>query len=207
MCTRHAYHNLLYKVQISGKTYGLPVVLARARRLIDRSVTIARMYIPYSRKIWLGIKFGGLAVYLCNRQIKMRQYFILAYIHVAIPYRTAKFKSANIFAIAIWGPTAKFNPRQYFRLYGICICTYVRIHLVHVTSHAHDLLTHAHNIKSGRGWKLNQFAHCHTSHGEVDSSLAEHHLSLSAFFRYEILHSKFLLLVLNFTCQCILTKQ
>ena len=57
-------------------------------------------------------------VYLCNRQIKMRQYFILAYIHVAIPYRTAKFKSANIFAIAIWGPTAKFNSRQYFRLYG-----------------------------------------------------------------------------------------
>ena len=49
----------------------------------------------------------------------MRQYFILAYIHVAIPYRTAKFKSANIFAIAIWGPTAKFNSRQYFRLYGI----------------------------------------------------------------------------------------
>ena len=77
------------------------------------------MCIPYSRKIWLGIKFGGLAVYLCNRQIKMRQYFILAYIHVAIPYRTAKFKSANIFAIAIWGPTAKFNSRQYFRLYGM----------------------------------------------------------------------------------------
>ena len=37
---------------------------------------------------------------------------------MAIPYRTAKFKSANIFAMAIWGPTAKFNSRQYFRLYG-----------------------------------------------------------------------------------------
>ena len=38
---------------------------------------------------------------------------------MAIPYQTAKFKSGNIFAMAIWGPTAKFNSRQYFRLYGI----------------------------------------------------------------------------------------
>jgi hypothetical protein len=37
---------------------------------------------------------------------------------MAIPYRTAKFKSANILAIAILGSTAKFNSRQYFRLYG-----------------------------------------------------------------------------------------
>ena len=35
-----------------------------------------------------------------------------------IPYRTAKFKSANILAIVILGSTAKFNSRQYFRLYG-----------------------------------------------------------------------------------------
>ena len=35
----------------------------------------------------------------CDRQIKIRpQYFILAYIRMAIPYPTAKFKSANIFA-------------------------------------------------------------------------------------------------------------
>ena len=34
--------------------------------------------IPYSRKIWRGIKFGGLAVYLNNRQIKIRQNFLLA---------------------------------------------------------------------------------------------------------------------------------
>ena len=38
---------------------------------------------------------------------------------MAIPYQTTKFKSANIFVMAIWGPTAKFNSRQYFRLYGI----------------------------------------------------------------------------------------
>ena len=37
---------------------------------------------------------------------------------MVILYQTAKFKSANIFAVAIWGPTTKFNSRQYFRLYG-----------------------------------------------------------------------------------------
>ena len=38
---------------------------------------------------------------------------------MAIPYRTTKFKSANILAIAILGSTAKFNARQYFRLYEL----------------------------------------------------------------------------------------
>ena len=38
---------------------------------------------------------------------------------MVIPYRTAKFKSANTFVIAVWNPTAKFNSRQYFWLYGI----------------------------------------------------------------------------------------
>ena len=56
----------------------------------------------YSWKIWQGIKFGSLAVYLCNCHIKIHQYFIhvLAYIHMAISYRTAK------------GPTAKYNSCQ-----------------------------------------------------------------------------------------------
>ena len=69
---------------------------------------------PYSRKIW---RFGGLYY---NRQIKICQNFLLAYICMAILYRTAKFKSANILVIAIWGSTAKFiiNSHQYFRLYG-----------------------------------------------------------------------------------------
>ena len=40
--------------------------------------------IPHSRKSWLGIKFGGLAVYLCNCQIKIRQYFLLTYIRMVI---------------------------------------------------------------------------------------------------------------------------
>ena len=78
--------------------------------------------IPYGQKIWRGIKFGGLAVYFNNRQIKIRQNFLLAYpqyIRMAIPYRTAKLKSVNTFAMAIWDRTTKFNSRQYFRLYGI----------------------------------------------------------------------------------------
>ena len=38
---------------------------------------------------------------------------------MAIPYQSAKFKSANILIIAIWGSTAKFNSRQYFQLYSV----------------------------------------------------------------------------------------
>ena len=61
----------------------------------------------------------NLAVCLSNHQIKIRQNFLFTYIRMAILYRTAKFKYANMFAMAIWDPTAKFNSRQYFRLYGI----------------------------------------------------------------------------------------
>ena len=67
-------------------------------------------------------KSGGelnLAVHITTAKLKIRQNFLLAYIRMAILYRTAKFKSANILLIAIWGSTAKFNARPYFRLYGI----------------------------------------------------------------------------------------
>ena len=65
----------------------------------------------YSQKIWQEIKLSSLAV---NRQIKTRQHFILAYVHVCmvIPYWTANL------AMVTWGPTTKFNSRQYFRLCG-----------------------------------------------------------------------------------------
>ena len=46
---------------------------------------------------------------------------------MAIPYRTGKFKSANILVIAILGSTAKFNSHQYFRLYGISV-DFVTVH-------------------------------------------------------------------------------
>ena len=38
---------------------------------------------------------------------------------MAIPYHTAKFKSANSAKNIIWGKTAKFNDRQYFWLYSM----------------------------------------------------------------------------------------
>ena len=71
-------------------------------------VICSLLAIPYSRKIW---RFGSLSH---NRQIKLRQYFVLAYIiRMAIPYQTTKFKFADIFAMVIWGPTVKFNSHQY----------------------------------------------------------------------------------------------
>ena len=76
-------------------------------------VYVRAVDVPYSRKIW---RFSGRCY---NCQIKIRQNFQLAYIHMAILYRTAKFKSANILAIAILGSTVKFNSRQYFWIYGI----------------------------------------------------------------------------------------
>ena len=88
----------------------------------------------YSWKIWRGIKFGSLAVCLSNRQIKIHQNFLLAYICMVIPYWTTKFKSVNTFAMAIWDLTAKFNSRQYFRLYGIIIAIincYLRYYKLH----------------------------------------------------------------------------
>ena len=45
--------------------------------------------------------------------------FHTCHICMAMPYRTAKFKSTNTFAMAIWGPTTKFNSRQDFQLYGM----------------------------------------------------------------------------------------
>ena len=77
--------------------------------------------IPYSRKIWQGIKFGGLAVYVITAKLKSAKIsylHIYNIIHMAIPYRTAKFEYTNILAIAILGSTAKLNSSQYLRLYG-----------------------------------------------------------------------------------------
>ena len=96
------------------------VILSYERTALDDTTESSNSAcIPYSRKIWRGIKFGVLAIYSSNCQIKICQNFLFAYIHMVIPYRTTKFKSANMFAMAIWDPTTKFNSRQYFRLYGI----------------------------------------------------------------------------------------
>ena len=78
--------------------------------------------IPYSRKYWRSIKFGGLVVgeatikfksvkFKCDLCECVRAYYMYG--------TTAKFKSANIFISAARDQTAKFKDRQYFRLYGI----------------------------------------------------------------------------------------
>ena len=42
---------------------------------------------------------------------------------MAIPYRNAKLKSANIFAVAIWDQPSNLIFANIFRLYGSQICT------------------------------------------------------------------------------------
>ena len=49
-------------------------------------------YIPYSQKIWRGIKFGGLRR---NHQIKIHQNLYHVHVCMAILFQTAKYKSAN----------------------------------------------------------------------------------------------------------------
>ena len=100
------------------------------------------MYILlYSRKIW---RFGGL-YYMYNRQIKIRQNFLLAYIHMATLYRTTKFKSTNILAIAILSSNAKFDSHQYFRLYGYRINVNLQADgkskVIHVDDFTEDLFS------------------------------------------------------------------
>ena len=73
----------------------ISIVAAEVLTAFQQLTVTTIIHVPCSRKIW---RFGGLA---CDRQIKIRQYFILVCIRMAIPYRTAKFKSANIFTIAI----------------------------------------------------------------------------------------------------------
>ena len=97
--------------------------------LIWKFSDIRFVYYRIARKFAGEYKFSDLAVYLCNCQIKIRQHFLLAHICKAIPYRTAIFKSANIFSMAILGPTAKFYSRQYYRLYGMPLNHSVHVHI------------------------------------------------------------------------------
>ena len=78
--------------------------------------------LPYSRKYWRSIKFGGLAVgeatvkfksvkFKCDLRVCVRAYYMYG--------TTVKFKSTNIFISVALDQTAKLKDRQYFRLYGI----------------------------------------------------------------------------------------
>ena len=90
---------------------------------------------------------------------------------MAIPYRTAKFTSANILAIAILGSTAKFNSLQYFRLYGILrnkyalyhnspVCECTLIVLLYTMKHPiKSYLIDRHNIILYPAKKINNFAY------------------------------------------------
>ena len=75
--------------------------------------------IPYSRKIWRGIKFGGLAVRLATAKLKSAK---MSYSHIYVwrpRSELPNLNSANIFKCPVWSQTAKFNDRQDFRLYGM----------------------------------------------------------------------------------------
>ena len=83
--------------------------------------------LPYSRKIWRSI------IIITTAKFKIAK---ISYSHIyyytnimVIPCRTAKFKSANILAIAILGSTSKFNYHQYFWLYGIIYLAWDRCSL------------------------------------------------------------------------------
>ena len=82
------------------------------------SKVVSMWLILYSRKIWWGIKFGGLVGYVTTTKLKSAKISYSHIIRMVILYRTGKFKSANILAIALLGSTAKFNFHQYFQLYG-----------------------------------------------------------------------------------------
>ena len=71
--------------------------------------------LSHSRKIWRGIKFGGLAVCLATAKLKSAS---ISHLHKLYTYgdplpNCQIYKSANIFATEIWGSTAKFNISGY----------------------------------------------------------------------------------------------
>ena len=70
-------------------------------------------------------KFGGelnLAVWRSTFATAKLKCANISYLHIYMWRSRTEPPNLNppiFFAIAIWGPTAKFNSRQYFRLYGI----------------------------------------------------------------------------------------
>ena len=62
---------------------------------------------PYSRRLWWQIKFGDLAVYLCTCQIKIHQFFVLAYDKCDNPLPNG---SANILQWLVEAQPPNLNP-------------------------------------------------------------------------------------------------
>ena len=65
----------------------------------------------YNRKIWWGIKFGSLAICLCNSQIKISATSGFAYARMAI--NPLPNRHILNLPIVLQCPSAKFNPHQY----------------------------------------------------------------------------------------------
>ena len=107
---------LIGNLKFRANGYGLVDELLINRYLDYETKSI----IPYSRKIWWGIKFGDLAVYVITVKLKFAK---ISYSHICVWRSCTEPPNLNplynILAIAILGSTAKFNSRQYFRLYGI----------------------------------------------------------------------------------------
>ena len=59
---------------------------------------MAEKQMPYSRKIWQGIKFGRIKFTFTTARLKCTNIsYLHIYIYMAIPYRTTKLKFTNIF--------------------------------------------------------------------------------------------------------------
>ena len=89
--------------------------------------------LQYTLLQWSGItrgiyridgKFGGelnLAVWQSSFATTKLKSTNISYLHIYVWRSLTKLPNLNLpifFVMAIWGPTTKFNSRQYFRLYG-----------------------------------------------------------------------------------------
>ena len=91
---------------ISLPTHALPCVSSRGvwgldfLRLLVRMILVQQQYyniyfiVPYSRKYWRGIKFGGLMVCEQTAKLKSANYIYPSFIRYRNA-KTAKLKSAN----------------------------------------------------------------------------------------------------------------
>ena len=88
---------------------------------------------------------------------------------MAIPYQTAKVKSANMFAMAIWDLTAKFNSCQYFLLYGI-----LYTHYTHTQPRdpcpAYPVISYAFNISEDSGNFIATISHTGNTSVNINGS-------------------------------------
>ncbi|MCG8625802.1 MAG: hypothetical protein MJE68_27875 [Proteobacteria bacterium] len=96
---------------ISTMTYLIPPLCKNLEDIVEYFQVKRKTLIEllYSWKIWWGIKFGDLAVYITTTKLKFAK---ISYSHVRMAIRT-ELPNLNPL-IAILGSTAKFNSRQYF---------------------------------------------------------------------------------------------